>query len=50
MPIVNYKDQIDMMELLGRLAPLKRTLACRDTDRALEILLSYLPDARIEGF
>jgi aminopeptidase-like protein len=46
----SYDDEIDMMELLGRLAPLARTLACRDTDRALDIVAECVPGAKIEGF
>lgn len=45
-----YTDQIDMMELLGRMAPLKRTLACADTDSALQVIREYLPAASIEGY
>jgi aminopeptidase-like protein len=46
----HYPDEIDMMALLARLAPLNRTLACADTDQALSIIKEYLPDATIEGY
>lgn len=39
-----------MLELLQKIAPLKRTLACNDTDRALQIVAEHLPGARIEGY
>lgn len=45
-----YEDQLDMMELLRRVGPLNRTLASRETDRALDIILEYMPGGRIEGF
>ncbi len=48
--MTQYPDEIDMMELLARLAPLKRTLACADTDEALRIVKEHLPGAAIEGF
>lgn len=44
------RDDFDMMQLLGRLAPLHRTLASADTDRALEIVAEAVPGARIEGY
>ena len=46
----NYADQIDMMELLSELAPLSRTLANNDTDKALQIVSKLLPNAKIEGY
>jgi len=45
-----YSDQIDMMALLRAIGPLKRTLACSDTDKALEIVRTFIPDSQIEGF
>lgn len=45
-----YQDQVDMMTLLGEIAPLARTLANNDTDKALQILAGFLPGAQIEGF
>jgi len=45
-----YQDQIDMMALLGEIAPLARTLANNDTDKALQIVADVLPGAVIEGF
>ena len=45
-----YKDKIDMMALLGKIAPLARTLANNDTDKALQIVADVLPGAVIEGF
>ena len=48
--MTSYADTIDMMELLARLAPLKRTLACADTDRALQVIKEYLPEAVIESY
>lgn len=45
-----YESQVDLMELLRRIGPLNRTLANRETDRALDIVSKYLPGARIEGF
>ena len=45
-----YKDKIDMMALLGKIAPLARTLANNDTDKALQIVSDVLPGAVIEGF
>jgi len=45
-----YQDQVDMMALLGEIAPLARTLASNDTDKALGILAGFLPGATIEGF
>ena len=39
-----------MMDLLAKLAPLKRTLASDDTDRALALVAERLPGARIEGY
>lgn len=45
-----YQDQVDMMALLGEIAPLARTLASNDTDKALRILAGFLPGALIEGF
>jgi aminopeptidase-like protein len=45
-----YKDKINMMELLGEIAPLARTLANNETDRALNLIAEYLPEAVIEGF
>lgn len=44
-----YTDQIDMMALLGELAPLHRTLANNDTDKALQIVSKALPGSKIEG-
>lgn len=44
-----YQDKVDMMALLGDIAPLARTLASNDTDEALQILAGFLPGARIEG-
>jgi len=41
---------LDMMDLLAKLAPLARTLACRDTDAALKIVAAQVPGSRIEGF
>lgn len=38
-----------MMALLRELAPLHRTLACRATDRAFEIISALVPEARVEG-
>lgn len=46
----HYEDQLDMMRLLGDIAPLARTLANNDTDKALRILAEMLPGAQIEGF
>jgi len=46
----DYKDTIDMMALLGEIAPLARTLANNDTDKALQIVADVLPGAVIEGF
>src|SRR5688572_21357795 len=43
-------DAIDMMELLGRIGPLPRTLACDATDRAYEIVAAAVPGAEIEGY
>ncbi|MDA2933995.1 DUF4910 domain-containing protein [Acidobacteria bacterium AH-259-D05] len=48
--MAKYDDHIDMLALLNKIAPLKRTLASDDTDRALEIVREYVPNARIEGF
>ncbi len=45
-----YEDQFDMMGLLRRIGPMKRTLASNETDRALEIVAEFLPGAQIEGF
>jgi len=45
-----YPDQIDMMALLYKLAPLHRTLANRVTDLALQIVADALPGSVIEGF
>jgi aminopeptidase-like protein len=45
----SYEDQIDMMALLGKIAPLARTLANADTDKALEIVRAALPGGVIEG-
>jgi aminopeptidase-like protein len=39
-----------MMDLLKKIAPLNRTLACKATDEALSILTDYLPGAIIEGY
>ena len=39
--MARYDDQIDMMALLQALAPLSRTLANADTDKALEIALQF---------
>lgn len=47
--MVCYQDEIDMMALLGGLAPLARTLANADTDQALDIVRAALPGASIEG-
>lgn len=44
-----YENQINMLELLEALAPLSRTLANADTDRALQIVQNFLPGACIEG-
>ncbi|MGA3207401.1 MAG: DUF4910 domain-containing protein [Syntrophales bacterium] len=45
-----YEDQIDMMQLLEAIVPLKRTLASNDTDKALKTIADYLPGSIIEGF
>jgi aminopeptidase-like protein len=45
-----YVDTIDMIELLSKIAPLERTLACLATDKTFEILKEYLPDGRVEGY
>lgn len=45
-----YEDEVNMMSLLERLAPLSRTLACADTDRALDMVAEQVPGARIEGW
>ncbi len=45
-----YNDEIDMMQLLSRIAPLNRTLASADTDKALAEISRYLPGSEIEGF
>lgn len=47
--MARYDNQIDMMALLQALAPLSRTLANADTDKALEIVRISLPGAVIEG-
>ena len=39
-----------MIDLLKKLAPLKRTLACNDTDKALNIIADYMPGSIIEGY
>lgn len=39
-----------MLRLLEELAPLSRTLASADTDRALDIVAARVPGARIEGY
>ena len=39
-----------MMDLLRKIAPLNRTLACKATDEALSILTDYLPGSKIEGY
>lgn len=39
-----------MMELLKKIAPLHRTLACNATDQALRILAEHVPGSVIEGF
>lgn len=44
-----YKDHSDMMDLLRKIAPLTRTLASADTDRALGIVQESLPGSVIEG-
>lgn len=44
------KDEIDMYELLGKLAPLERTLASNANDTALEIIKKELPTSIIEGY
>ena len=44
-----YTDQIDMLALLAELAPLHRTLANQDTDKALQIVAATLPGSQIEG-
>jgi aminopeptidase-like protein len=43
-------DAIDMMALLEQLGPLPRTLACRATDRAYEIIATAVPGAVVEGY
>lgn len=43
-------DAIDMMGVLARLGPLHRTLACRATDQAYEIIKPLIPGAVIEGY
>ena len=45
-----YADTINMMELLSRIAPLERTLACAATDKTFEILKEYLPSGQVEGY
>ena len=45
-----YEDKVDMMALLKEIAPLARTLANNDTDKALKIVADYLPGSQIEGF
>jgi len=44
-----YEDHIDMMDLLRKIAPLTRTLASAETDRALGIVQELLPGSVIEG-
>lgn len=41
--MTQYEDQIDMMALLAKLAPLSRTLANRDTDKAFQLVKDCLP-------
>ena len=48
--MVHYEDQIDMLQLLKEIAPLKRTIACDDTDKALQIISEYLSGSIIEGY
>lgn len=43
-------DAIDMMRLLAELGPLPRTLACRATDRAYDIIAAAVPGAVVEGY
>lgn len=45
-----YSNCIDMMEVLERIGPLDRTLSNIGTDKALNILLEYMPEAKIVGF
>jgi len=46
----NYTNSINMMDLLARIAPLARTLACEATDKAFNIMKEYIPTAKIEGY
>ena len=48
--MTTYKDTIDMMELLSKIAPLERTLANKATDQAFSILKESLPSGKVEGF
>lgn len=48
--MAKYLDQIDMMSLLGSIAPLARTLANNDTDAALDLVAQSLPGSTIDGF
>jgi aminopeptidase-like protein len=48
--MITYKDTIDMMELLSKIAPLERTLANKATDQAFSILKESLPSGKVEGF
>lgn len=45
-----YSDHIDMMALLGKIAPLARTLASDDTDIALQLVAQALPGAAFDNF
>lgn len=48
--VKKYTDKINMMELLAELAPLHRTLANNDTDKALSIVAEVLPGSKIDGY
>ncbi len=45
-----FDDQIDMMSLLGKIAPLERTQASKGTDDAFAIIKQILPGGKMEGY
>jgi aminopeptidase-like protein len=45
-----YADSIDMMALLAEIGPLPRTLACRATDTAYDLLKAVIPEGEVEGY
>jgi aminopeptidase-like protein len=45
-----YIDTIDMIALLEELTPLERSLANKDTDKALDIIKRYLPNSTIQQY